>query len=58
MWVCSLSQEDPLKKEMAMHSSSLPWKIPWTNEPGRLIMHIQVKIPCCIPEINIALYMN
>ena len=28
--------EDPLEKEMATHSSSLVWKIPWTEEPGRL----------------------
>ena len=32
----SLGREDPLKKEMATHSSSLAWKIPWTEEPGRL----------------------
>ena len=39
MWetqVGSLGQEDPLKKEMATHSSILAWKIPWTEEPGRL----------------------
>ena len=34
--VRSLSREDPLEKEMATHSSTLPWKIPWTEEPGRL----------------------
>ena len=34
--VQSLGQEDPLKKEMAAHSSTLAWKIPWTEEPGRL----------------------
>ena len=34
--VQSLSQEDPLEKEMAMHSSILAWKIPWMEEPGRL----------------------
>ena len=31
-WVRSLSQEDPLEKEVATHSSSLAWKIPWTEE--------------------------
>ena len=31
-----LGQEDPLEKEMAMHSSILAWKIPWTEEPDRL----------------------
>ena len=35
-WVRSLSWEDPLEKEMATHSSTLAWKIPWTEEPGRL----------------------
>ena len=32
--VQSLSQEDPLEKEMATHSSILAWRIPWTEEPG------------------------
>ena len=35
-WVRSLGWEDPLAKEMAIHSSTLAWKIPWTEEPGRL----------------------
>ena len=35
-WVQSLGQEDPLEKEMAIHSSTIAWKIPWTEEPGRL----------------------
>ena len=34
--VRSLGQEDPLEKEMAIHSSTLAWKIPWMEEPGRL----------------------
>ena len=34
--VQSLGQEDPLKKEMAAHSSILVWRIPWTEEPGGL----------------------
>ena len=39
MWetrVRYLGQEDPLEKEMATHSSTIAWKIPWTEEPGRL----------------------
>ena len=39
MWetrVQSLGWEDPLEKEMATHSSTLAWRIPWTEEPGRL----------------------
>ena len=35
-WVRSLGQEDPLEKEMSTHFSILAWKIPWTEEPGRL----------------------
>ena len=35
-WIPSLGQEDPLEKEMATHSSTLAWRIPWTEEPGRL----------------------
>ena len=34
--VQSLGQEDPLEKEMATHSSTLGWKIPWMEEPGKL----------------------
>ena len=34
--VQSLSLEDPLKKEMATHSRTLDWRIPWREEPGRL----------------------
>ena len=39
MWetrVRSLGQEDPLEKEVATHSSTLPWKIPWIEESHRL----------------------
>ena len=35
-WVQPLGWEDPLEKEMATHSSTLAWKITWTEEPGRL----------------------
>ena len=34
-WVQSLGREDPLEKEMAIHSCILAWRIPWTEEPGR-----------------------
>ena len=36
MQVVSLGREDPLEEEMAAHSSTLTWKIPWTEEPGGL----------------------
>ena len=35
-WVQSLGQEFALEKEMATHSNILAWKIPWTEDPGRL----------------------
>ena len=35
-WVRFLGREDPLEKEMAIHSSTLAWKTPWTEEPDRL----------------------
>ena len=34
--VRSLGREDPLEKEMAIHSSAIAWKIPWTEEPDKL----------------------
>ena len=36
IWVQSLGREDPLEKEMATHSTTLAWKIPWTEETGGL----------------------
>ena len=36
MCVRFLGQEDPLEKGMATHSTLLAWRIPWTEEPGRL----------------------
>jgi len=36
IWVQSLGGEYPLKKEIVTHSSTLAWKIPWAEEPGRL----------------------
>ena len=36
MWIQSLDQEDPLEKEMATNSSILAWRLPWTEERGRL----------------------
>ena len=35
-WVRSLGQEDPLQKGVSTHSSILAWRIPWTEDPGRL----------------------
>ena len=36
IWVQFLGREDPLEEEMATHSSTLAWRIPWTEEPGGL----------------------
>ena len=36
IWVRFLGREDPLEKEMAIYSSILAWRIPWTEEPGGL----------------------
>ena len=38
-WVQSLGREDPLEKGMAIHSSILEWRIPWTEAPERAIVH-------------------
>ena len=35
-WICSMGQEDPLKEQVAVCSSILAWKTPWTEESGRL----------------------
>ena len=57
MWetqVRSLGQEDPLEKEIAIHSRTIAWKIPWTEEPGRLppmgsqrVRHDWTTLPLC-----------
>ena len=41
--VQSLDQKDPLEKEMAMHSSILTWRIPWTEVPWWAILHVVAK---------------
>ena len=38
-WVQPLGWEDYLEKEMITHSSILPWRIPWTEEPGGITVH-------------------
>ena len=48
--VQTLSQEDPLEKEMATHSSVLPWRIPWTEGPGRLQSRVLQRLTR--PETN------
>ena len=43
-WVWSLGLEDPLEKEMATHSSTLAWKIAWTEEPSRLQFMVSQRV--------------
>ena len=55
--VRSLGREDPLEKEMAIHSSTLAWKIPWTEEPGRLhIAHGVAKIRTQLSDLTFTFY--
>ena len=42
-WVPSLGQEDPLEKGMAIHSSILAWRIPWTEETWQATVHTAAK---------------
>ena len=43
MWVQSIGREDPLEEGMAIHSSSLAWRIPWREEAGGLqLMGLQI----------------
>ena len=44
--VPSLGQEDPLEEGMAIHSSILAWRIPWTEEPGRLLSTVLQRVRC------------
>ena len=45
-WVRSMTLEDPLEEGVATHSSILAWRIPWTEEPGRLHpSHLQGRKP-------------
>ena len=49
--VWSLDKEDPLEKEIGTHFSILAWKIPWTEEPGRLqSTELQIKLVCLLVE--------
>ena len=44
--VWSLDREDPLEKEMTIHSSIFAWRIPWTEEPGRVQSMGLQKVGC------------
>ena len=51
IWVRSLSQEDPLEKEIATHFSILAWKIPWTEEPGATIHGVTKETHTLLPSV-------
>ena len=59
MWLRSLGWEDPLEEGMATHSSILPWRIPWTEEPGGVqsmglhrVGHNWVSMPACHANLH------
>ena len=52
-WVWSLGWEDPLKKEMATHSISLAWKIPWTEESGYSLRVCKESVLCLLLKFNL-----
>ena len=54
--VLSLGQEDPLEKEMATHSSILAWRIPWTEEPGR-VQFFCVCVSCLVVSDSFRLHV-
>ena len=51
-WVGSLDWEDPLEKGMASHSSTLAWKIPWMEEPGKATVHGVAKSPTPLKDFT------
>ena len=57
-WVRSLGREDPLEKEMATHSSTLAWKIPWKEEPGRLQSMGVAKSPTWLSDFTFTFYFS
>ena len=48
MRVQSLGRDDPLEKGLATHSSFLAWEIPWTEEPGGLILYVSFHVTLSI----------
>jgi len=50
-WVRSLGQENPLEKGMTIHSSILAWRIPWTEEPGRLQSMGLKRVGCYVKSL-------
>ena len=56
--VRSLDREDPLEKEMATHSSNLAWRIPWREEPGRLLVHGVAKSPTRLSDFTFTTEME
>ena len=57
-WVRSLDREDPLEKEVAIHSSTIAWKIPWTEEPGRLQSMGSQRVGHSFTTVSFKKYIN
>ena len=57
-WVQSLDWEDLLEKEVATHFSTLAWKIPWMEEPGRLQVHGVAKSQIQLSDFTFFLSMS
>ena len=65
MQIQFLGQGDPLEKEMATHSSILAWRIPWAEEPGRLILGVRksqtqlsIHVHMSLEELILTTYEN
>ena len=56
--VPSLGREDTLEKEMATHSSTLAWKITWTEEPGRLTVHGVTKSWAWLSDFTVTFFLR
>ena len=52
-----LAEEDPLEKGMATHSSILAWRIPWTEEPGRL-QSMESQVSDTTEQLNLPAYQT
>ena len=60
IWIQFLGQEDPLEKEMEIHSSTLAWEIPWTEEPCRLYSpwsHKELGMTYRLSNNNVLMYI-
>ena len=57
-WVQSLGREDLLGKEMATHSGTLAWRIPWTEEPGRLLSMGSLRVKTRLSDFTFTFHFH